>query len=73
VLGGVKEGTSKEREWRITDDLREKGLEGKGIPTDHLASGFLFFPGEMPSASELKLQLRERETGTIHKVNLKLN
>jgi len=73
VVGGVKEGTSPDRERRITDDLREKGLEGKVIPTDHMASGFLFFPGEAKSAGELRLQLRSRETGMIHKVNLKLN
>ncbi len=73
VLGGSGDGNSGERERRITDDLRQKGLEGKRIPNDHLANGFLFFPGEAPSARELKLQLRELETGTVHKLSLKLN
>jgi hypothetical protein len=73
VVGGAKEGTSPDRGQSITSDLRAKGLDGKTIPADHLASGFLFFPGEATSVSELRLQLRSRETGTIHKVNLKMN
>lgn len=71
VIGGVKEGTSNEREYRITDDIRAKGLEGKPIPNENLANGFIFFPGEAKSATELRLQLMERETGKIHAVNLK--
>ena len=72
VIGGVKEGTSGEREYRITDDIRAKGLEGKAIPNENLANGFIFFPGEAKSAKELRMQLKERETGQIHSVNLKL-
>jgi len=71
VIGGVKEGTSSDREYRITDDLRSKSLEGKEIPNAHLASGFLFFPGEANSAKELRLQLRERDTGKISPVVLR--
>ncbi|AJE04971.1 hypothetical protein [Geobacter pickeringii] len=72
VVGGVKEGTSDERERTIVDDIRNKGLEGKTIPPDSIASGFLFFPAEADTARELRLQLRERETGKIHSVILKL-
>lgn len=70
VIGGVKEGTDREREHRIADDIREKGLEGKLIPDDHVANGFIFFPGEATSAKGLRLQFREKETGRIHKVVL---
>ena len=72
VIGGVSEGTSGERQYRITDDIRAKGLEGKVIPKDSLANGFIFFPGEAASARELRLQYREKETGAVHSVNLKL-
>ena len=72
VIGGVKEGTSSDREYRITDDLRAKSLEGKDIPAGHLANGFLFFPGEADSAREIKLQLREKGTGRVMPVTLKL-
>jgi hypothetical protein len=72
LIGGAKEGTSGEREYRITDDIRAKGIEGKVIPAEHLANGFLFFPGEADTAKELRLQYRERESGRVHTVVLKL-
>lgn len=72
IVGGVKEGTSSEREYRITDDIRAKGLEGKVIPSESLASGFVFFPGEAETAKELKLQYREKGSGKIRNVVLKL-
>jgi hypothetical protein len=72
VMGGTKEGTSGERERRITTDLRDKGLEGKVIPMGSLAHGFLYFPGEATSAREVRLQVREKETGIIHTVLLSL-
>jgi hypothetical protein len=70
VIGGTQEGTSKEREYRISDDLREKGLEGKTIPQASLANGFLFFPAEAVSAKELRVQLREMGTGRVHQLLL---
>jgi hypothetical protein len=72
LFGGVKEGTSSERQYKITDDIRAKGLEGKLIPPDSLANGFIFFPGEASSAKELRLQYVVKHTGTVHSVVLKL-
>ncbi|GFO59014.1 lipoprotein [Geomonas silvestris] len=72
VIGGTSEGSSREREYRISQDLREKGLEAKAIPDKHLANGFLFFPGEAKSARELRLQWRERETGKEYRTLLPL-
>lgn len=72
IIGGAKEGTSPERSNRIIDDIRTKGLEGKVIPEEHLANGFLFFPGEATSAKALKLQLKEVDTGKVHSVTLYL-
>jgi len=72
VLGGAQQGSSPERKYRISDDLRQKGLEGRMIPDQYLANGFLFFPGEATSARELRLQWRERETGLLHKLSLPL-
>lgn len=72
IVGGVKEGTSDEREHSIIEDIRYKGLEGKTIPPESLANGFIFFPGEAESARELRIQLREKESGLLHNVILKL-
>lgn len=72
VVGGVKEGTSGERERKITDDIREKSIEGRPIPAAALANGFIFFPGEAETARELRLQYREIASGMVHTVVLKL-
>ena len=71
IIGGAKQGTSGERERSIIDDIRNKGLEGKAIPAESIASGFLFFPAEADTARELRLQLKERDTGKLHNLVLK--
>ncbi|MBI1919915.1 MAG: glycine zipper family protein [Geobacter sp.] len=70
VIGGVSAGTDREREHRIADDIKAKGLEGKDIPDDYIANGFIFFPGEATSAKGLRLQFLERETGKVRTVIL---
>lgn len=72
VMGGVGEAGSGRREESISADLREKGLEGRSIPDQYLANGFLFFPGEAKSAVELRLEWRERDSDKIRKVILPL-
>ena len=72
VIGGAKQGTSPERERRIIDDIRDKGLEGKEIPAEYLANGVLFFPGEANSAKEIRPQLLERDNGIVRSFILPL-
>lgn len=73
IVGTGKEATSTDRQTMILNDLRSKGLESKIIPIDHLANGFLFFPGEAKTARSVKLQFRELEDGKVHNVTLNLN
>lgn len=73
VIGGAsKAGDDQQREFKITDDVREKGVEGKILSADSLASGFIFFPGEASSAKELRLQVKFRGDGRVQTLNLKL-
>jgi len=72
ILGTGKEAVSTDRPTQILNDIRTKGLENKTIPHDHLANGFLFFPGEAQSAKSLKLQFKELESGKVFNVNLYL-
>jgi hypothetical protein len=65
VYGGAKGGTDTTRQRTIADDIRDKGLEGKSIPDQGMANGFLFFPAEAQSAHELRLQIIETTTGKI--------
>ena len=70
VIGGAQEATSNEREYRISDDLKEKGIEGKTIPPASLVNGFLFFPAEAETAKELRVQIREKNSGRLHQLVL---
>ena len=72
IIGTGNAATSNDRQISIVNDIRSKGLEGKSIPKDHLANGFLFFPGEAKTAKALKLQFREYENGSVHNVTLYL-
>jgi uncharacterized protein YcfJ len=73
VIGGAnKAGDDRQRENKIADDLREKGVEGKIMSAESLASGFIFFPGEATSAKELRLQVKFRGDGRVQTLNLKL-
>jgi hypothetical protein len=75
VLGGGKEMASpnQDRQASIINDIRSKGLEGKTIPIDHLANGFLFFPGEAKTARYVKLQFRELESGMVYNATLDMS
>ena len=72
VIGGAgRAGDNREQQYTIAENMQEKGVEGKSIPADSLASGFIFFPAEAATASELRLQVLFRETGSVRTVHLK--
>jgi len=72
TLGGAKGYLSDEARHTITDDLRQKSLQNRPVEPRNLAYGFLFFPGEAPSARQLRLQLRETDTGAVYVVTFAL-
>lgn len=65
VIGGAQAGTSGEAGRTISRDLATKQLENRTIQPGMLTRGFLFFPGEAPSAAKLRLQVRENDTGKV--------
>jgi hypothetical protein len=70
TLGGAKAYGSNDARREIISDLREKSLENKPVEPKNLAYGFLFFPGEAKSAKNLRLQIREIDTGKVHVLNM---
>jgi len=72
TIGGASAMTSGDAEKRISDDLRSRSLESKFIPANSITHGFIFFPGEAQSVKELRLQLKEVETGEIHSLTFLL-
>lgn len=72
IFGGAKGATSGEEERQISRDLANKTLENRSIRPGILGRGFLFFPGEAPSASQLRLQLRDTGSGQLYNAILSL-
>jgi hypothetical protein len=48
--------------------MNRKGLRD----TDVQARGFIFFPGEAKNAVELRLHIKEVDTGKVHSLIMKL-
>jgi hypothetical protein len=71
VLGGTEAGGSGEVESQISRDLANKQLENRPLEPGMLSRGFLFFPGEATSATQLRLQVKETG-GPIHNLTLPL-
>lgn len=72
VIGGTGAGTDGEEERVIARDLANKTLENRDIKPGVLGRGFLFFPGEAPGAGQLRLQLKNVDTGELHTATLAL-
>jgi hypothetical protein len=64
-LSGGAQGADKADEARhaVMDDLRQKSLQSRAIMPNDLSYGFIFFPGEAKTAKQLRLQLKEKDTG----------
>jgi hypothetical protein len=65
VMGGAAGYASNDARSAVVRDLRDKSLENKAIAPGDLSHGIIFFPGEALSAKQLRLQLKERDTGKI--------
>jgi len=72
IAGGVEAGTSGDAERQIARDLANKELVNRVVEPGTLASGFLFFPGEAPGGEQLKVQLRDVDSGATYEVHLLL-
>lgn len=72
LLGGSQAGSSGDEERQISQDLANKSLENRDIKPGILGRGFLFFPGEAPSASQLRLQLKDTASGQLYNLILSL-
>ncbi len=66
TVGATKGYFSDQAPRAIINDLNQKSLENKPIQPSSLAFGFIFFPGEAPSAQQLRLQSSEVDTGRVY-------
>lgn len=66
VLGGAQGMSDTDVQRQIREDLRTRSLERRAVAPQELAHGFVFFPGEAKKAQELRLRLREADTGRVY-------
>lgn len=73
TVGGLKGYASADQARReVMGDFEDKNLQNKVLAPNSLSYGFIFFPGEAPSAQSLRLQLKEQGTERLFTLNLKL-
>ena len=72
IFGGADSASSGDTGRQIARDLANKQLDNRVIEPKTLGQGFLFFPGEAPDASQLRLQLRDVDSGEVHTVTFVL-
>lgn len=72
TMGGAKGLSNEQVKETIGEDLRKRTLSRAPVPPRDIAHGFIFFPAEATTAvRELRLGIKETDTGTIHNLILK--
>lgn len=66
VIGGAESLQSRESEYQISRDLGSKTIGNRPIRPGELGRGFLFFPGEADTASQLRLQVEAVRSGKLY-------
>lgn len=66
VLGGTRGMSDTDVQRQIQEDLRTRSLERRAVAPQEIAYGFVFFPGEAKKPQELRLRLREADTGRVY-------
>ncbi len=66
VAGGTKGAMDTDVQAKVREDLSRRSLENRPVKPGEIAYGFVFFPGEATKAKELRLQVREVDTGVRH-------
>ncbi|MDY6848359.1 MAG: hypothetical protein AB7F20_04175 [Geoalkalibacter sp.] len=72
VLGGAQELGDNDAGRRIARDLGNKELRNEVIDSGILGRGFLLFPAEADTPAQLRLQLKEVQSGRLHTATFSL-
>jgi hypothetical protein len=66
TMGGAKGLSDTDVQRKIREDLRTRSLERKAMPAQEVSYGFIFFPGEAKKVKELRLRVREADSGQTY-------
>ena len=70
--GGLKGMTDTDAQAQIRSDLEKRSLERRSVMPGEIAQGFIFFPGEAKKAVDLRLQIKEADTGKSYSLIMKI-
>ena len=73
TLGGAKGLSNEDVQSQIREDLQRRTLENRAVQPTEIANGFIFFPGEARKAKELRLQIKEKDTGRQYPLIMKFD
>lgn len=71
TFGGSKGMADRDVERQIREDLQTRSLSSRAVPANEVAHGFIFFPGEAKKAKELRLRIKETDTGKAYPLIMK--
>ncbi len=71
TFGGAKGLLDTDVQQQIREDLQTRSLSSRAVPAGEVAHGFIFFPGEAKKAKELRLRIKEADTGKTYALNMK--
>ena len=72
TFGGAKGLNDPDVNRQIREDLQQRSLENRAIKPTELAYGFIFFPGEAKKGKDLRMLVKETDTGKTYVVNFPL-
>jgi len=71
TMGGAAGLSDQDVQREIREDLETRSLESRPVTPHEIAHGFIFFPGEAKQAKELRLRIREVDSGVSHALIMK--
>jgi hypothetical protein len=71
TMGGAGGLLNQDVQREIREDLETRSLESRPVTPHEIAHGFIFFPGEAKQAKELRLRIREVDSGVSHALIMK--
>lgn len=71
TIGGAQGLSNEDVQGQIREDLTKRTLERRAVQSKEIAHGFIFFPGELKKAKELRLQIKEADTGRQYSLIMK--
>ncbi len=72
AIGGAQGMDNSEARHAIREDLQSRSLQNRSVKPNEIAYGFIFFPGESKHAKELRLSVKESDTGKFYSLILNL-